>query len=74
MLCLSGLLGRLEGEIREQCLVMFCMEPGGEELGVMTWDRTTGEVFRVRGNIGICFHLRWSDFTLSNLFNILSMN
>ena len=31
MLCLSGLLGRLGGELGGVAVLMFCMEPGGEE-------------------------------------------
>lgn len=59
MLCRSGLLGRLGGELGGVAvLLMFCMEPGGEEFGVMTWDRATGEVLRARGDTGVCFRLR----------------
>ena len=73
MLCLSGLLGRLGGELGGVGVLMFCMEPEGEELGVMTWERATGEVLRARGDTGVCFRLRWSDFIPASLFIILSL-
>ena len=31
----------------------FCMEPGGEELGVMICARETGEVLWARGDTGV---------------------
>ena len=61
MLCCSGLLGRLGGELGGVAvLLMFCMEPGGEELGVMMWKRAMGGpwVLRARGDTGVCFRLR----------------
>ena len=53
ILCLSGLRGCVtEGELGG--VVMFCMEPGGEELGVMwTMEIGPGEVLRARGDTGV---------------------
>lgn len=73
ILCRSGLFGRLGGELGGVEELIFCMDPGGEEFGVITWERATGEVLRASGETGVCFRLRWSDFIPENLFFILSV-
>lgn len=50
-LCVVG--GELGGVVDER----FWVEPGGEELGVITDDSVIGEVERARGDTGVCFLL-----------------
>ena len=46
------------GELGGVPPVRFCIDPGGEEFGVMTCDSATGEVLLASGETGVCFLLR----------------
>ena len=41
------------GGVVKEPELRFCMEPGGEELGVMICARETGDVLRARGDTGV---------------------
>lgn len=64
MLCLSGLrvrdVGGEVGGVAPPVLLMFCMEPGGELLGVIgVMVMGPGDVLRARGETGVvCFRCR----------------
>lgn len=53
------------GELGGVAPVMFCMEPGGEELGVTcVMVMGPGEVLRANGDTGVCFRWRSDDLMI----------
>ena len=70
MLCRSGLRGKVEtgGELGGVGPVMFCMEPGGEELGVVCVIVIgPGDVLRASGETGVCLRCLSDDLIIFRL-------
>ena len=53
--CLSVLRPVIGGELGGVIVDKFCVDPGGLQLGVIIWERATGDVERARGDTGVCF-------------------
>ena len=71
MLCRSGRVRWcVGGELGGVLVLRFCVDPGGEELGVSICERATGEVLLASGDTGVCFLLRGINLILA----ILSFN